>query len=122
MVTTGRRFEPLTTLTQDRNNLDFVLADAGNPDDASRTVDTVIERWGGLDVLVNNAGAGAILPLEAATSMAITEKFAVNVFGPSLLVTAALPYLKVSGGNIVNIMAQAMDSPPRVTTSPINRF
>jgi NAD(P)-dependent dehydrogenase (short-subunit alcohol dehydrogenase family) len=53
--------------------------------------------------LVNNAGAGAILPLEAATSMASTEIFAVNVFGPSLLVTAALPYLKVSGGNTVNI-------------------
>jgi NAD(P)-dependent dehydrogenase (short-subunit alcohol dehydrogenase family) len=74
-----------------------------NPEDASRTISTVIERWGRSDVLVNNAGAGAILPLEAATLMAITQIFAVNVFGPTLLAAAALPYLKATGGNIVNV-------------------
>lgn len=103
VVITGRRPQPLKALVESRGNLDFVLADAAHPEDASRTVATVIERWGRLDVLVNNAGAGAILPLEAATYMAMTEIFAVNVFGPSLLATAALPYLKASGGNIVNV-------------------
>jgi NAD(P)-dependent dehydrogenase (short-subunit alcohol dehydrogenase family) len=83
--------------------MDFVVADAADPDDASRTIATTVERWGRVDVLVNNAGAGAILPLEAATASAITEMFAVNVFGPSLLATAALPYLKAAQGNIVNV-------------------
>ena len=105
MIVTGRRSEPLEKLIQKRGNLDFLFADAADPKDASRTVSTVIERWGRLDVLVNNAGAGAILPLEAATFMAITQIFAVNVFGPTLLATAALPYLKATGGNIVNVFS-----------------
>src|SRR5947208_12121049 len=80
VVVTGRRTEPLKTLTEGREHLDFVVADAANPDDAPRLIDTVIERWGRLDVLVNNAGAGAILPVENATLTAITEMSAVNVF------------------------------------------
>lgn len=103
VVVTGRRPEPLKALAAGRENISSVLADAGNPDDARRTVETVIERWGRLDILVNNAGAGAMLPVEAATAETIYNIFAVNVFGPSLLVTAALPHLKESGGNIVNV-------------------
>jgi NAD(P)-dependent dehydrogenase (short-subunit alcohol dehydrogenase family) len=83
--------------------MDFIVADAADPEDASRTIATTIERWGRLDVLVNNAGAGAILRLEAATPAAITEIFAANVFGPSLLATAALPHLKATHGTIVNV-------------------
>jgi NAD(P)-dependent dehydrogenase (short-subunit alcohol dehydrogenase family) len=103
VVITGRRPEPLKQVTQNQNNVDFVVADAANPEDASRTIATTIERCGRLDVLVNNAGAGAILPLEVAGPKAINEIFAVNVFGPSLLATAALPYLKASRGSIVNV-------------------
>ena len=103
VVGTGRRAEPLKALGDGLKNFDFVLADAANPDDASRTIAAVIERYGRLDVLVNNAGAGAILPVEGATYEAITRIFAVNVFGPSLLVTAAVPHLTVSGGSIVNL-------------------
>ena len=54
-------------------------------------------------MLVNNAGAGAILPLSHANFAQINEIFSVNVIGPSLLATAALPYLKQSGGSIVNV-------------------
>ncbi|WP_321473923.1 SDR family oxidoreductase [uncultured Paludibaculum sp.] len=103
VVVTGRRSEPLRILVEGREKLDFVLADAANPDDAPRLVETVIKRWGRLDVLVNNAGAGTMLPLEHADLGAIAGMFAVNVFGPSLLATAALPHLKVAGGSIVNV-------------------
>jgi NAD(P)-dependent dehydrogenase (short-subunit alcohol dehydrogenase family) len=52
-------------LTEQHPNIDFVVADVASPDDATRTVTTVVDRWGRLDVLVNNAGAGAILPPSA---------------------------------------------------------
>ena len=91
---TCRRYRPpfrtAQRLVSGRDGMRFVLADAAAAEDASRTVNQVIKHWGRLDVLVNNAGAGAILPLEAATRQAIADIFAVNVFGPSLLATAAL--------------------------------
>jgi NAD(P)-dependent dehydrogenase (short-subunit alcohol dehydrogenase family) len=103
VIVTGRRSEPLTAMAKDHSNIDFIVADAASSEDASRTVETAIQRFGRLDVLVNNAGAGAILPLTQASAAQITQIFAVNVFGPSLLATAAIPHLKASGGNIVNV-------------------
>jgi NAD(P)-dependent dehydrogenase (short-subunit alcohol dehydrogenase family) len=60
-------------------------------------------RWGGVDVLVNNAGAAAIVPLGEVTGARITELFALNVTAPSLLARAALPYLREVHGSIVNV-------------------
>jgi NAD(P)-dependent dehydrogenase (short-subunit alcohol dehydrogenase family) len=102
VVITGRRPEPLKALTESRDNLDSFLR-MQRILKTSRAVGTVTERWRRLDVLVNNTGAGAILPLEVSIAMAIPRSFAVNVFGPSLLATTALPYLKASGGNIVKV-------------------
>ena len=79
------------------------MADAAAPDDAARTVGKAVDTWGRLDVLVNNAGAGAILPLAAATAGQIQQILAVNVLGPSLLAAAALPYLATARGTIINV-------------------
>lgn len=103
VVVTGRREAPLQALAQQHAGIDYIVADAGNADDAPRTVAGVIERYGRLDVLVNNAGAGAILPLADAGAQQIRDIFEVNVVGPSLLARAALPHLQASGGTIVNI-------------------
>jgi NAD(P)-dependent dehydrogenase (short-subunit alcohol dehydrogenase family) len=103
VVVSGRRENALKALKDESPLIDYVVADAANPDHAARTVQTVIERWGRLDVLVNNAGAGAILPLSEAGADQIRDIFAVNVIGPSLLATAALPHLKAAGGAIVNV-------------------
>jgi NAD(P)-dependent dehydrogenase (short-subunit alcohol dehydrogenase family) len=102
VVITGRRPEPLKALTESRDNLDSFLR-MQRILKTPRAVGTVTERWRRLDVLVNNTGAGAILPLEVSIAMAIPRSFAVNVFGPPLLATTALPYLKASGGNIVKV-------------------
>jgi NAD(P)-dependent dehydrogenase (short-subunit alcohol dehydrogenase family) len=79
------------------------VADVSETDAARRTVAKAIDRWGRLDILVNNAGAGAILPLRDATAERIAAIFAVNVTGPSLLTTAALPHLAASKGAVINV-------------------
>lgn len=62
-----------------------------------------IGRWGRLDVLVNNAGAFAAMPLDTVTAEGVERLFAVHVTAPSLLARAALPHLAAAGGAIVNV-------------------
>jgi NAD(P)-dependent dehydrogenase (short-subunit alcohol dehydrogenase family) len=103
VLVTGRRAASLAEAVKDHPNIETLVADTGEPEDGSRTIARAIELWGRLDVLVNNAGAGAIMPLADATVKRITDIFAVNVLGPSLLAKEALPYLKTTKGSIINI-------------------
>ena len=103
VVVTGRRAAPLQALAAEHAGIGYLVADAGHPADAARTIGAVIERHGRLDVLVNNAGAGAILPLQDADADRIRAIFDVNVVGPSLLARAALPHLTATKGAIVNL-------------------
>lgn len=103
VLITGRREAPLAEVAADHPNITGFVADAAEPDDAGRTIGRAISLWGRLDVLVNNAGAGAILPLADATSDQIASILAVNVVGPSLLAAAAIPHLTVTQGSIINI-------------------
>lgn len=64
----------------------------------------VADAFGGIDVLVNNAGMMAEHPLEDLTPEAWDRMMAVNTKAPVFLTQAALPHLKArGGGSIVNI-------------------
>jgi NAD(P)-dependent dehydrogenase (short-subunit alcohol dehydrogenase family) len=103
VLVTGRRRAALDEAAGDHPNITAVVADAASAEDAARTIAKAVDAYDRLDVLVNNAGAGAILPLAEGTAKQIQSIFAVNVIGASLLATAALPHLKASKGAIVNI-------------------
>jgi len=103
VLITGRRAAPIEEAAAAHPNITGLVADAATPDDAVQTIAKAVDTWGRLDVLVNNAGAGAILPLADATADRITNIFAVNVLGPSLLAAVALPYLAAVKGTIINI-------------------
>jgi NAD(P)-dependent dehydrogenase (short-subunit alcohol dehydrogenase family) len=103
VLITGRRPAPLEVVTAEHPNIHALVADAASPCDAVQAIGKAVESWGRLDVLVNNAGAGAILPLADATAGQIEQIFAVNVLGPSLLAAAALVHLAASRGTIVNV-------------------
>lgn len=103
VVITGRREAPLLALTRVHPHITYFVADVANPEDAMRSIAAVIERHGKLDVLINNAGAGALLSLADASAQRIRDIFEVNVVGPSSLARAALPYLQASRGLIVNL-------------------
>jgi NAD(P)-dependent dehydrogenase (short-subunit alcohol dehydrogenase family) len=103
VIITGRRVAPLREAMADHPNIAGCTADVSVPADAWRTIDETLNAWGRVDILVNNAGAGAMLPMAEATAEKITNIFAVNVLGPSLISAAALPYLAASRGAIVNV-------------------
>ena len=73
-----------------------VVGDVRNEDDVSRAVDTAVDRFGGVDIVVNNASAIATEPTESLTAKKFDLMMDINVRGTFLLTKAALPYLKKS--------------------------
>jgi NAD(P)-dependent dehydrogenase (short-subunit alcohol dehydrogenase family) len=103
ILATARRPEALAKLAAEHPKIRTLAADAAEPLDANRTVAAALGAGGGIDLLINNAGAGAVMPLAAAEAGKLQEIFAVNVVGPSLLASAALPHLAAAKGAIINI-------------------
>ena len=80
-----------------------VRADLTDPEDIRQAVAAVQERFGHVDVLVNNAGSFASERIEAISVEQWDSMFATNTRGPFLVAQAAFPHLRAVGGRIVNI-------------------
>lgn len=68
-----------------------------------RAVSAAIERLGGLDVLINNAGLGTPQSAAEAPDDGALAVLDVNLVGPWRVTSAALPALRASHGRVVNV-------------------
>jgi len=85
-----------------------VSCDVADDTSVRAAVATVVERFGRLDVLVNNAGIGAIGSVGEATDAEWARVLDVNVVGMARMARAALPHLRQSpAAAIVNIASVA---------------
>jgi 2-keto-3-deoxy-L-fuconate dehydrogenase len=81
-----------------------VRVDLANHPAASEAIQAVGDEHGKIDLLVNNAGVGAVGTVEDGTLADWRRVFEVNVFGLVAVTRAALPYLRRSEGRaIVNV-------------------
>ena len=84
-------------------------ADISKEGDVKRLFATIKERFGRLDVLVNNAGVYHFGAIESVTSEEFHLQFDTNVLGPMLAVREALPLFGIEGGSIINIGSAATE-------------
>ncbi len=84
-----------------------VVADLARDEDCERLVAAHGERHGRLDVLVNSAGLGIAGRLEDTTAKQWDLQLAVNLRGLFLVTRAALPLLKASRGQVINLASIA---------------
>ncbi|MBS1814012.1 MAG: SDR family oxidoreductase [Acidobacteria bacterium] len=80
-----------------------VRCDVRDPLNVSEAVEEIAAEMGGVDLLINNAGAFETVPLEQISVEQWNAMFETNTRGPFLVAKAAYPYLKESRGRIVNI-------------------
>ena len=98
-----------------------VLAVAGDvcrDDDVERVVSATVERFGGIDVLVNNAGGSRAHPFLEATEAIWREDLEIKVFGAIRFSRAVLPHLRARGGGRIINMTTPGGKVPRKNALP----
>jgi NAD(P)-dependent dehydrogenase (short-subunit alcohol dehydrogenase family) len=87
--------------------LKLIRLDITDPASIATALPAAAEWLGGIDVLVNNAGAGMFGPVEVCSVEDFARVMEVNYFGLVNVTRAALPYLRESKGVLVNVASMA---------------
>ena len=100
VVATMRRPEIEKELTK-LENIEVIYCDITEIKSMEVAIQKGIERFGKIDVLVNNAGYYTVGALEAATTEQIRRQLDTNLLGTIEMTKAILPYFRVQGGGII---------------------
>jgi len=87
-----------------------VVAELTNPESAGETIGAIVNTFGRIDGLVNNAGVNDGVGLENGSYQAFVESLHKNVIHYYLMAQHALPYLKKTKGVILNIGSKVADT------------
>jgi NAD(P)-dependent dehydrogenase (short-subunit alcohol dehydrogenase family) len=91
----------------DSERLVAVPADIGTVAGCEMAVQTAVDAFHGLDIVVNSAGVGAGRPIEDCDEQMWDDHVDVNLKGTFFVCRAAIPELRKSNGNIINIASDA---------------
>jgi len=90
------------------DSLIFCRCDLKSDNDVANSVQTVINQWGTIDILVNNACIAKFMDFEEKTIEEAKEEFEVNYFGSYRLIKAVLPYMKKQGKGIIHNLSSGI--------------
>jgi NAD(P)-dependent dehydrogenase (short-subunit alcohol dehydrogenase family) len=108
VVATGRVPERVVKAVGEADDLLAVKLDITDPADAEAAVDAAVERFGRIDVLVNNAGNFYAGYFEETSPEQFRAQIETNLFGPLNLTRAVLPVMrKQRSGHVITITSTA---------------
>ena len=104
VVAVARRGERLAALAAEHDAVLPVIADLADPRQVEAVVPAALERFGRIDVVVNNAGLGIPAPAVSETLDNFRYTLEVNLTGAFHLARlAAVPMLEAGGGSVINV-------------------
>lgn len=108
VVATGRRPNGVSKAVGENDRLMIVRLDVTSGDDANAAVDAAVERFGRIDVLINNAGASFKGYFEEMSPGQVEQQLATNLLGPMNVTRAVLPVMrKQRSGHVISISSGA---------------
>ncbi|MEC2075166.1 SDR family oxidoreductase [Metabacillus fastidiosus] len=116
VMITSRNEEKLRTVQQELSELNrgfiaYKTCDVANKEQIVDLVKETVEKFGTIDLLVNNTGGPAPGSFEETTDEEWQEAFEVNLLSYIRVTREVLPYLKKNGGKIVNIASSSVKEP-----------
>ncbi|OBI90137.1 oxidoreductase [Mycobacterium asiaticum] len=116
VAVTARRAETVQGFADEFGDRALPMAlDVTEPGQIAAAVSTAVDAFGGIDVLVNNAGHGYLSAVEEGEDAEVRKLFDVNYFGAVNMIKAVLPGMRARGsGRIINMssMTGLVANPP----------
>ena len=106
IVATARNADELSTLeTEGNGKIAVVPGDVASETDMQLVIQTALDRFGRIDVVINNAGVGLFKNVDEISLDEWNSTMATNVTGTFVLTKAALPHLKLQGNGHIVVVA-----------------
>ena len=104
LVLAARSVDALKQLEKELPDSIAVPTDMRKPDDIKHMIEAAMQKYGRIDILINNAGRGMYGPVEYSQLDDFQEIIELNVYGPLLAMQAVIPIMRAQGGGmIVNV-------------------
>jgi len=104
IAVSGRSTEKLEALSKTMPGSFSITTDLLEVDNAVKMIDKVVEHFGCIDILINNAASIIVSMAESVSAEDLTQAFIVNMASPAAATQQARHYMeKTGGGHIINI-------------------
>lgn len=101
VVLSARRPDTIDVSGMDPQRILRVRLDLQDPQSMEAAVQEAVSHFGGVDVLVNNAGRGYRAAVEEGEEETVRSLFETNFFGPMALIRLILPLMRARGGGLI---------------------